>query len=282
MKNLKITSVFILIVLGCLQPIEAQFWKKLGKRVEKAAKETVIRKVEDKAVDKTEQTMDTILNADKKVKRKRKNKKGILSSTTISPSHYYNFTHTYVMQMEDKKGAVDFEYLLIDGGNYLGIKMPMNGQEMITIMDIQKQTAFMLMKNGNQKMLMTMGLNFEDVANEANQEYDVQVNKTNHTKDILGYSCTEYKVKGEGFKGSVWITQDADITFPKSFYKMKDKRFKKTQSMNQSWIANMNGLTMEMDIIDTSKKKEKHIKMKCILLERQDFSVDTSGYKKMM
>lgn len=282
MKNLKITSVFILIVLGCLQPIEAQFWKKLGKRVEKAAKETVIRKVEDKAVDKTEQTMDTILNADKKVKRKRKNKKGVLSSTTISPSHYYNFTHTYVMQMEDKKGAVDFEYLLIDGGNYLGIKMPMNGQEMITIMDIQKQTAFMLMKNGNQKMLMTMGLNFEDVANEANQEYDVQVNKTNHTKDILGYSCTEYKVKGEGFKGSVWITQDADITFPKSFYKMKDKRFKKTQSMNQSWIANMNGLTMEMDIIDTSKKKEKHIKMKCILLERQDFSVDTSGYKKMM
>ena len=282
MKNLKITSVFILIVLGCLQPVEAQFWKKLGKRVEKAAKETVIRKVEDKAVDKTERTMDTILNADKKVKRKRKNKKGVLSSTTISPSHYYDFTHKYVMQMEDKKGVVDFEYLLIDGGNYLGIKMPMNGQEMITIMDIQKQTAFMLMKNGNQKMLMTMGLNFEDVASETNQEYDVQVNKTNHTKDILGYSCTEYKVKGEGFKGSVWITQDADITFPKSFYKMKDKRFKKTQSMDQSWIANMNGLTMEMDIIDTSKKKEKHIKMKCILLERQDFSVDTSGYKKMM
>ncbi|WP_242205180.1 OmpA family protein [Aestuariivivens insulae] len=49
---------------------EAQFLKKLKKKAEEAAKETVLRKVEEKTTEKTEKAMDTLLNADQKLKKK--------------------------------------------------------------------------------------------------------------------------------------------------------------------------------------------------------------------
>jgi len=270
-KTLKV--LFVGIALLFVTDGQAQFWGKLEKRAQEAAKETVIRKVEDKTVEKTEKTMDTILNVDKKTKGKKK--------TNEMPSQTYDFTHKYVMQMIDGKKTVDFEYLLIEGGDYLGINMSSSKNDMITVMDIQKQTMFMFMKNGDQKTQMSIGLNFEDVESEVDEAYDVEINQTNNTKVILGYNCTEYNVKGNGFEGSVWITQEANITFPKSFYKMKNKRFKTTKSMDQSWIANIDGLTMEMNIIDTTQKKPNTIQMNCIALEKQNYIIETSAYKKM-
>tara|TARA_R110000868_G_scaffold68570_1_gene202708 strand:- start:7271 stop:8530 length:1260 start_codon:yes stop_codon:yes gene_type:complete len=55
--------------------VQAQFLDKLKKRAEEAAKETVLQKVEEKAAEKTGEAMDTILNSDKKLKRKRNSKK---------------------------------------------------------------------------------------------------------------------------------------------------------------------------------------------------------------
>jgi len=55
----------LLIVLFCLigtQISEAQILKKLGKRVERAAEEAVIRKTEEKVSKETEKAMDSILN----------------------------------------------------------------------------------------------------------------------------------------------------------------------------------------------------------------------------
>ena len=71
LKPLLLVLAFLLVS----QTTQAQFWKKLGKKIEKAAEETVNRKVEDKAVEKTDQAMDSLFNADKKIKRKRRNKK---------------------------------------------------------------------------------------------------------------------------------------------------------------------------------------------------------------
>ncbi|MCF6348977.1 MAG: DUF4412 domain-containing protein [Flavobacteriaceae bacterium] len=273
MKNILLSVIFLLGLLGNVQPVEAQLWKKLKKRAKEAAERTLERKVEDKTVQKTEKAMDTILNVDKKIKGKKK--------TNEMPSQTYDFTYKYVMQMIDGKKIVDFEYLLIEGGDYLGINMSASKNDMVTVIDIQKQTMFMFMKNGDQKTQMSIGFNFEDVESEVDEAYDVEINQTNNTKIILGYNCTEYNVKGNGFEGSVWITQEANITFPKSFYKMKNKRFKTTKSMDQSWIANIDGLTLEMNIIDTTKKKPKTIQMNCIALEKQDYSIETSMYKKM-
>lgn len=68
-NRLLITLILLLFVTNA----NAQLLKKIKKRAENAAKETVLRKVEEKAAEKTEKAMDTILNADKKLKKSKKN-----------------------------------------------------------------------------------------------------------------------------------------------------------------------------------------------------------------
>jgi len=72
--NLSLILLLFLLITN-IQFTEAQFLKKLKKRAEEAAKETIARKVEEKSARKTEEVMDTILNADKKILRKKKRRK---------------------------------------------------------------------------------------------------------------------------------------------------------------------------------------------------------------
>jgi len=69
MKTRTVVLLITFVMLGT--GLHAQFWKKLGQRAADAAEETVMRKVEDKTMEKTEKTMDTILNADQKLKKKK-------------------------------------------------------------------------------------------------------------------------------------------------------------------------------------------------------------------
>ncbi len=50
---------------------QAQFFKKLGERAEKAAERAVLRKTEQKVSKETEKAMDTILGNGKKKKKRR-------------------------------------------------------------------------------------------------------------------------------------------------------------------------------------------------------------------
>lgn len=64
---------FTCIFLLSTTTTQAQFWKKIGKKIEKAAERTIERKVEEKTERSTENAMDSILNADKKLKKRKKN-----------------------------------------------------------------------------------------------------------------------------------------------------------------------------------------------------------------
>jgi outer membrane protein OmpA-like peptidoglycan-associated protein len=85
-KKVTIISLLLFAFFGNIQTIEAQFWKKLGKRAADAAKETVTQKVENKTSEKTGNAMDTILNSDKKIKKISKHKKKKNQSDNTSES----------------------------------------------------------------------------------------------------------------------------------------------------------------------------------------------------
>lgn len=68
-----ITILIAGFILG-LGSAEAQILKKLRKRAEQAAEETIYRKVEEKTSEETEKAMDTLINAPGKKLKKRKNK----------------------------------------------------------------------------------------------------------------------------------------------------------------------------------------------------------------
>src|SRR5690606_17188115 len=107
---------------------------------------------------------------------------------------------------------------------------------------------------------------------------DVKIEKTNNTKIILNYICREYKISGEDYNGSVWVTKEADITFPRAFYNIDDKK----NHVNLDWMIQVDGLMMDMIMNVTTNNKSETLKMTCVVLEENIFSINTKDYKKFM
>ncbi|SDB30857.1 protein of unknown function [Flavobacteriaceae bacterium MAR_2010_188] len=269
MKLLK--TLCILLILSIGPNVNAQFLKKLSQKAEKAAERAVERKVEQKSSRETEKAFDSVFNNDGKV----------LKANKEALADNYKFSYKYVMSINDSKDLNIINYYLTDQEEYIGSSVPADkGQEMITVMDLSKRTAFMFMDLGDKKSVMSFGLDMEEEVEEQLNKTDFSVSKTGNTKEILGYSCEEFKVISTEYNGNIWVTQNAPVTFAAAFGDLKLKNSKSGKGMNQSWISMVEGLTMEMVITDTTKKKPQTLTMKCEALEEIDLKIDTSLYSK--
>lgn len=78
MKTIK-TLCIVLLVLATTTPTQAQFWKKLGDKVEKAAERgvqrTVERRVEHETEKSTDRALDSVIDAPKKSKKEKRQEK---------------------------------------------------------------------------------------------------------------------------------------------------------------------------------------------------------------
>ncbi len=87
-KIQKLTILLFLFLLGSMQSAEAQFWKKLKKRVKDGVEEAVLRKTEEKTTEKTENAIDSVFEAPKKLKKKKKKgKKGKPNSSNTNQNN---------------------------------------------------------------------------------------------------------------------------------------------------------------------------------------------------
>lgn len=276
MKYFK-TIVFILIV-GFTTQTDAQIFKKLGEKIGEAAEKTIEKKVEDKTEKETSKVFDATFNNSKENKKEKSNPFS-MSASKVDPASNYSFSHKYAMQVKSNKQTTNINYYLTNSGNYMASTIPdkKGREDVMTVMDIDRKAMFMFMESKGDKSQMTMNLDLEDVTDNAIKESDVSITPTGNTKTILDYSCQEFKVVGKDLKGSVWVTQSAGVRFVKSFYNVKTKK-----GASQSWMKMLKGLTMEMDMVDTSKRKPQRIVMKCIALEKVSLNIETKNYKKMM
>ena len=268
MEN-KIKALLLIAALCFSANSNAQFWKKLKKRAEEAAKETVAMKVEEKTARETEKTFDSVFN----------NKGKLFQGKKVAPSENYSFTHIYEMAIVSDKDTMPITYYLTNSGKYMGFSSKIGkGQQMLTVLDASKKTAYLFMEMGGKKTITSMPLDFEEAVEEEKDMNAAQVTATGRAKDILGYSCSEYEVISDDFEGAIWVTQDADITFSNAFDTLKQKR--KSKGPSQNVLKLIDGLTLEMDMTDTSKKNPKPVKMICTSLLKSDFTIDTSQYQK--
>lgn len=268
-------SILLVLTMCIATNANAQLLKKLGKKAEKAAEKTLEKKVEQKTERETDKAFDSTFN--KKRSKKSKKRNPVMATSSVSPASSYSFSHKYVMQIKDGRKTTDITYFLNKSGNYIGTSIPDQKNSMLTVMDMSKETMFMFMENKGDKTMMSINFNLEQATNDAVNETNVSITPTGNSKKILNYTCKEYKVSGNDINGSVWVTQSAGISFSKAFYQTKSKK-----GLNQSWMAMLKGLTMEMNITDTSKRKPKTIVMTCIALERSNFTINTNNYKKLM
>ena len=266
MKTIKF--LLIILISSTITQGNAQFLDKLKKRAQEAAERTVERKVEEKTERETEKAFDSVFN----------NQGGIFNGKKSAPAETYAFTHSYDMDIISEKDTTHVTYYLTSVEEFMGSAIQMNeNEQMVTVMDLPRKTAYNFMDFGDNKSMMSFGLDFEKVV-ENQTDTNVLIEVTGNTKEILGFQCEEYKVEGEDFEGTIWVTNEAEISFSEAFAMVKKQ--KKNKSYNQSWMSMVEGLTLEMNMTDTSKKKPKTMKMQCTSVDVTDYTIYTSDYEK--
>ncbi len=269
MKTLKL--LFAITALLLATNSHAQFLKKLKQKAAEAAERTVERKVEEKTEKETEKVFDSTFN----------NQGKLFKKGAETPAEHYTFTHKYSMQITQGNKTTDLVYYLTNEGDYLGSAVEMKeNEQMITVMDLAKKTAYSFMDFGDVKSMMSFGLDFEEIVENTQENSEMSIEATGNTKTIIGYNCDEYKVKGQDLHGTIWVTQDAEISFSDALSKLKSTNKNTSKGINQSWMAMIKGLTLEMDMTDTSKKKPKNILIHCTALEATNYSIETALYSK--
>jgi len=254
--------------------LNAQIFKKLGKKLGKVVERTIEGKAEEKTERETSKAFDSAFNNPSNTK-KASSPFNIMGKAE-APAASYSFTHKYVMNFNDGKNNIDITYFLTKSGNYMGSKYETdakNMENMMVVIDASKNAMYTFMTMDSKKTVMSMAFDINETTEEAITNQNTAFKKTGRTKTILKYLCEEYIVKNEDSEGSIWITKEADITFLNLNSEMKN-----TKKFNQKWLSLRDGLVMEMDMIDTSRRKPKPIKMTCTALEHINFTLNTSEY----
>ncbi|APQ17605.1 DUF4412 domain-containing protein [Maribacter hydrothermalis] len=269
MKTIKLIA--LLFVFSITTNANAQFFKKLTERAQEAAAQTVERKVAEKTERETEKSFDTVFN----------NKGRLFKNKKAEKLELYSFSHEYVMEITSDNEITDITYYLTNEHEYMGSSFSMGkDQEFITVMDLPNSSIHTFMDMDGQRTMNSIHIDLEDSSDLEMNKGDYSITPTGQTKKVLGYECEEFQVTGPQLSGSVWVTQEADISFQKAFTKLKTKRIKTKKGIDQSWVSMVDGLTLEMNMIDYSQKNAKPIKMICTQLIENEFSINTLDYEK--
>lgn len=266
MRKITLLAAIIFCFAGTAN---AQFLKKLGRKIQKASEKTVERKVEQKAAKDTEEAFDAAFN-----KERARRGIGMPGLTTVEPASNYAFNHKVEMQIRNGKDVMHIDYLLPNAGNFLGaqIKDEKIEDDFITVYDVDKEAMFTYMENDGQKIKMGIAFEMDDAIDEPT----IDITATGKTKTILGYHCLEYQMTGEDMTATIWVTKDVDIRFPSNYYSVKQNK-----SNHQEWMKDIDGWAMEMKMVDTSKRKPQTIIMNCLSIQASNFQINSSDYGNM-
>ena len=262
MKNFK--AVILVFLILSFSYSNAQIIKKLKKR----AQETFSQKIEEKTEKETEKVFDTLFN----------NNGELFKKMNIDVEDNYTFSHQYTMEIHNGNSITDITYFLTKENEYMGTVFNNgNKEKFITVMDLPNSAVHSFMKLGNQKSVTSMKIDLDDIDENERDLSKFHINGTGQTKIILGFTCEEFQITGPQLSGKAWVTKDADISFQKAFSQLKSKKMNK--GIDQSWVSMVDGLTLEMEMIDYSKKNPEPIKMICTELKENALSIQTSEYQ---
>ena len=200
-KYNKIALIFFLVFIT--NQVNAQFWKKLKNKVEKK----VEQKVEEKIDKETDKAIDSVLDG-----KKNKSK----SNSSKMPTSYV-FTSSLKVKISSEDGSsAEMEFHL---GNYKDIyAMSLVSSELDETGKIYNvitpKTITMFMNVSGMKMRKTVvqdqfaNVNFSDKVPKSPDN----LKKTGATKNILGFTCNEYKYSNEKGYVSIWATKNFPIS----------------------------------------------------------------------
>lgn len=271
MKRVTQMTFLILCMLASVS-IQAQFLKKLGKKVNEAAENTVTRKSADKTSDEVGKGMDGIFSS--------KKKKG--DNKISTPDHYYKFDYHYQMEMTTKKNTVMMDYYFKPNSDYAGMAMTQSGMNIFMVFDYNKEAAYSFMKTQGRKMYASTSLDLNSDNDWINDEYtqsDYKVT-TLPNKTFLGYSCQGKQIENKEWKFTMYYTKEVEVSFQNILNASKDS--KNNPSVLSKYFKDAeDGLMMYMQSVDKKQRGKNSITMKCVDFEKEKHDFTTKDYQPM-
>jgi hypothetical protein len=253
------------------QSAEAQFLKKLKKRVEEKVENAVIEKTANEAAEKATKTMDKAFDVNPfgNGGSKEKADPSLVADT-------YDFTWKYSIKMGTKKGDIVFDYYLKPDAPYFGFSSK-TMENLFTVMDNGNKvtTMFMASEGNDLGMVTTMpdDLNLEETKDQS-EEFTFTLLPA---KSINGYNCKGVKATNEDYEMDMYFTNEAEVSFDDIY---KYQQTKVPAEIKDFFDKDEKLLMIYMDMNDLKNKKE-HVTMECIGLEQVTKTIKKSDYKFM-
>jgi len=267
----KHTRLFFIIIFSfiCVQTAQAQFLKKLKKRVEQKVENAVIEKTANKASEKATNSMDKVFDINPFPDGKEKADPAVIADS-------YDFTWKYSLKMTTKQGDLVFDYYLKPDASYFGFTTA-TMQDMFTVMDNKNKVTVMFMNSKGNKIgmgsQMLDDLDLEEMADESGKyKFEALPEKT-----INGYRCKGARATSDEYIMTMYFTNEAEVSF--------DDIYKNKQTNIPIEFKNYFGkddkvLMISMDM--KSLKNDKHnATMECIGLEEVQKTINKANYKIM-
>lgn len=187
-----------------------------------------------------------------------------------------------------KSNAMDYIVLINPDEEYMATQMGEMEEDgkksevavnVTTIMDYGNKAMVMIMEDQKMANVMSMGIMSAAIDSTDIVDNNVAVQKTGKTKEILGYTCDEYLMTSDDAEGSVWIATDVEFVSKSLFDNMGNSSFAK----NSGWLDEK-GMMMEMDMMvneDKKKKKQSHMKMTMISMDKEENTFKMADYQTM-
>ncbi|MFX0558567.1 DUF4412 domain-containing protein [Maribacter sp. CXY002] len=265
---MKTIKIILLLLISCtITQGNAQFLKKLKNSAQKAAERTVERRVERETSKKTDKTIDSVFE-------KKETNDGEAPETTQP----YYFNSYYVMELVQKRDTLFMTSYFGDDEDVLGSSIEMRPNEkIISVIDLKQNQIHSFMEFGDQKTKTSIGFSPNKIEDMTDSD-GVSIEPLGEQKEILGYQCKGYKVEGKEYQGTVWITDETEIRYPKGFSELQIKNAKNS-GIDHKWMTMIDGLALEMDMTVTSKKKLQKVHMRCVELGITELTLKSTEYK---
>lgn len=305
-----IKPLIISLFFVCLSfTSEAQFIKKIQNAANRGVEKAIEKKVEEEASKMAEKQIENIFSdmyGDSEDGAPTgmdmsKIMKGI--GEPVDTESQYDFFGHIVLEMNstDEKGKTNDPVLmksyLAKSADYTGMELvdPKNPESVTSmIFDLKNQASIIFLDNKGQKSSLAYKMDLDDLDEEVadqlesnSEDYDVSIEKTGKTKDILGYKCDEYHVKNEDGEGYYWITEEPiggyssfwSSNSPMMSSKTQQKYAEHFKDMPKGNFMEMNYTTEESGTIEMKVKEINESAPKSLTMAEYPNIMNSAGQK---
>lgn len=275
-------------------PTEAQFLKKLKDKVQNAAENKVTDKTADKTSEKVDKGMDDIFSIGKKSDKSKKGKKengsdeysmddisNIFSRSGEKPRATYQFAYLYDMKVNASGHEQEMSYFLNPNSDYFGMRMDQNDMKFFAVFDHGKKTMFNFVETSGQKIVTGMGLDFDDLDMDDDDEAimgDYKIaNLPNRT--FLGYDCKGKQIESQESIMKVYYSDKVPIDMRNIMNsgKQASKGMVGDQMLSGKEFRELsNSLILYME--NTTKKNGEKFTLEGVNIEKINHNFNTSDY----